>query len=64
VAKTLELVAVARATGISVYELTGSGAADRVLYAARAAEGSQMTVMRGKLLQFADLNAHLKAQEI
>lgn len=64
VAKTGELVDIARATGISVSQLTGSGAASRVFYAARATDGSQMSVMRDRLLQFADLNAYLDAQAI
>ncbi|AIY01965.1 hypothetical protein ART_2366 [Arthrobacter sp. PAMC 25486] len=64
VAKTSELVDIARGTGVSLAQLTGSGAASRVLCAPRATDGSQMSVMRDRLLQFADLNAYLDSQAI
>lgn len=64
VAKAGELVEIARVTGISLSQLTGSGAASRVFCAARATDGSQMTQMRDKLIQFADLNTYLDAQAI
>lgn len=64
VAKASELVDIARITGVPLSQLTGSGAASRVSCAARATSGSQMTQMRDKLIQFADLNTYLDAQAI
>ncbi|GAA4663235.1 helix-turn-helix domain-containing protein [Arthrobacter cryoconiti] len=64
VAKANELVDIARVTGIPLSQLTGSGAASRVFCAARATNGAQMTQMRDKLIEFADLNSYLDAQAI
>src|SRR5262245_60345460 len=60
VAKVPELVAIAWATGHTLAQLTGAGTvADRVQWAARATNDSDMEGMRLALLHFLELNDHL-----
>lgn len=64
-AKMNELLAIARATGCTVAELTGtSPVAGRVQCAARSANGANMEQMREKLLHFLELDAYLDDQGI
>jgi transcriptional regulator with XRE-family HTH domain len=64
-AKLPEIVAIARATGHTVAQLTGaSTVADRVQCAARATNGSGMEDMRRTLLHFLELDDYLDEQAI
>jgi transcriptional regulator with XRE-family HTH domain len=64
-AKTPEVVAIAWATGQTVAQLTEPGAvADRMQYAARATNDSDMDRMRDALLHFMELNDYLDDQVI
>ncbi|GIH09458.1 hypothetical protein Rhe02_75250 [Rhizocola hellebori] len=65
VAKIPEIVAIARATGHTIAQLTGAGTvADRVLCVARATNDSGMDDMRRALLHFLELNDYLDEQAI
>lgn len=64
-AKMSEVVALARATGHTVAQLTGiATVADRAQYAARATNGSGMDHMREALLHFLELADYLDDQAI
>lgn len=64
-AKMPEVVAIAWATGHTVAQLTEARTvADRIQYAARAANGSDMDQMRDALLHFVELNDYLDDQAI
>ncbi|WP_080733300.1 helix-turn-helix domain-containing protein [Rhodococcoides fascians] len=64
-AKTNELLALARATGCTVAELSGgSTVAGRVQCAARSTNGAGMEEMRARLLHFLELDAYLEDQGI
>lgn len=63
-AKLPEIILIAEATGHTVAELTDKSIADRLQYAARAANNSDMEIMREKLLQFFELDAYLEDQVI
>lgn len=58
-AKIPELVLIAEATGRTLGQLTGTSASERVQFAARATNGTDMSVMRDKLLSFVELSAYL-----
>jgi transcriptional regulator with XRE-family HTH domain len=63
--KMPELVAIARATGHTVAQLTDtSPVRERVLCVARATNGADMAAMREKLLRFLELNDYLEDQAI
>lgn len=63
--KMNELLAIARATGCTVTELTGaSTVATRIQCAARSSNGATMDQMREKLLHFLELDAYLDDQGI
>jgi transcriptional regulator with XRE-family HTH domain len=65
VAKIPEVVAIARATGHTVAQLTGAGTvAHRVQCAARATNDSGMDNMRQALLHFLELNDYLDEHAI
>ncbi len=64
IAKLTEIIEIARATGHTVAQLTGSAVADRVEYAARATNRSDMDGMRRRLLHFLELDAYLDDQAI
>lgn len=64
-AKMPELIAIARATGVLVTELTGPATvAERALCAARATGGADMDGMREEILHFLELDAYLADQAI
>ncbi|MFT7839557.1 helix-turn-helix transcriptional regulator [Saccharothrix sp. BKS2] len=64
-AKMPEVVAIARATGHTVAQLTGAGTvADRAECAARATNDSGMDRMREALLHFLELDDYLNDQAI
>ncbi|GAB3576331.1 hypothetical protein GCM10027445_40230 [Amycolatopsis endophytica] len=64
-AKVPELIAIARATGHTMAQLTGTASVgERVRYAARATNGTDMAVMRDKLLRFLELDDYLDDQAI
>lgn len=64
-AKMPELVAIARATGVTVAELAGTGTvAERVECAARATNYADMDDMREALLHFLELDDYLSGQAI
>jgi transcriptional regulator with XRE-family HTH domain len=64
-AKMPEVVAIAWATGHTVAQLTEAGVvADRVQYAARATNDSDLDRMRESLLHFVELNDYLDDQAI
>ncbi len=64
-AKLPELVLIAQATGHTLSQLTGSTAvADRLQYAARSTNGSEMATMREALQRFAELNDYLDDQAV
>ena len=62
--KMPELILIAEATGFTLAQLTGSSASDRVQYAARAVDGSDMEDMRQRLLFFIELDTYLDDQAI
>ena len=64
VAKMTEIIEIARATGYTVAQLTGSAVADRVEYTARATNGADMDGMRRRVLHFLELDAYLDDQAI
>ncbi|WP_182358459.1 helix-turn-helix domain-containing protein [Tomitella gaofuii] len=64
VAKMAEVIQIAAATGCTVAQLTGIGAAEHVQCAARASNGSGMQEMRQRLLHFIELDAYLDDQSI
>lgn len=60
-----ELVAIARATGHTVAQLTDSSpVGERVQCVARATNGADMAAMREKLLRFLELDDYLDDQAI
>lgn len=64
-AKMPEVVAIAWATGHTVAQLTEAGVvADRVQYAARATNDSDLDRMQESLLHFVELNDYLDDQAI
>ncbi|MBF6546693.1 helix-turn-helix domain-containing protein [Nocardia brasiliensis] len=64
-AKMNELIAIARATGVTLAELTGtSKVADQVRCAARAANCAPMDSMYEQMLHFLELDAYLDDQAI
>ena len=63
-AKMTEVIRIADATGCTVAQLTGTSIADRVQYAARATNGSDMSTMRRRLLHFMEVDAYLDYQGI
>lgn len=63
-AKMTEIIEIAEATGCTVAQLSGTATADRVQYAARAVNGSNMGTMRQRLLHFIELDAFLDDQAI
>lgn len=63
-AKMTEVIRIADATGCTVAQLTGTSIADRVQYAARATNGSDMSTMRRRLLHFMEVDAYLDDQGI
>ncbi|MPV51357.1 helix-turn-helix domain-containing protein [Pseudactinotalea sp. HY160] len=63
-AKMTEIILIAEATGCTVGQLTGTLIADRVEYAARATNDSEMEKMRRRLLHFIELDAYLDDQAI
>ncbi|MER6993254.1 helix-turn-helix transcriptional regulator [Saccharopolyspora hirsuta] len=63
-AKMPEIIRIADATGYTVAQLTGTATAERVQYAARASNGSDMEKMRQQLLDFIELDAHLDDQAV
>lgn len=64
-AKLPELVVIARATGHTLAELTGTGTvADRIQCAARSTNGSGMEGMRAALVHFLELDDYLDDQAI
>lgn len=63
-AKMTEIIQIAEATGCTVAQLTGTGIAERVQYAARATNGAPMEKMRLRLLHFIELDAYLDEQAI
>jgi transcriptional regulator with XRE-family HTH domain len=64
-AKVPELVVIARATGVTVAELAGTGTvAERAEYAARATNHTEMDGMREALLHFLELDDYLSGQAI
>lgn len=63
-AKMTEIIQISDATGCTVAQLTGTATADRVQYAARAMNGSDMGTMRQRLLHFIELDAYLDDQAI
>ena len=62
--KMPELILIADATGCTIAQLTDSRIADRVQCAARATNGSDMEIMRKRLLHFIELDAYLDDQAI
>lgn len=63
--KMPEVLAIARATGTTVTELTGTGGvAKRAQSAARATNGTGMEEMRRELLLYLELDAYLDDQAI
>lgn len=65
VAKMPEIVLIARATGCTVGQLSGtSTVADRVQCAARATNDSEMDHMRQAMLHFLELDSYLDDQAI
>src|SRR5690625_2956233 len=62
--KMTEIILIADATGCTVAQLTGTDAADRVQYAARATAGTDMEEMRRRLLHFVELDAYLDDQAV
>ena len=64
-AKLPELVVIARATGVTLGELAGTGTvAERAEYAARATNHAGMDGMRDALLHFLELDDYLSSQAI
>lgn len=62
--KMTEIIKIAEATGCVVAQLTGTGVAERVQFAARAPDSSSVEPMRQRLVHFIELDAYLDSQAI